>query len=120
MDNEPIRKTASDFDQELLNLYDKFAHGLIERREFLDRAAKFAVGGVTAAALLNSLSPKYALAKQVDEMDPRIKGELIDYCCAPGRGCRFHRAGAGRVDAAGRLSGYRRRRQGDAEDARQG
>jgi carboxymethylenebutenolidase len=86
MENKSNRKTASDFDQELLNLYDKFAHGLIERREFLDRAAKFAVGGVTAAALLNSLSPKYALAKQVDEMDPRIKGELIDYDSPAGHG----------------------------------
>ncbi|MHA1108886.1 MAG: dienelactone hydrolase family protein, partial [Alphaproteobacteria bacterium] len=86
MDNKSNRKTARDFDQELLNLYDKFAHGLIERREFLDRAAKFAVGGVTAAALLHSLSPKYALAKQVDEMDPRIKGELIDYDSPAGHG----------------------------------
>ena len=86
MDNKSNRKTTSDFDQELLNLYDKFAHGLIERREFLDRAAKFAVGGVTAAVLLNSLSPKYALAKQVDEMDPRIKGELIDYDSPAGHG----------------------------------
>jgi carboxymethylenebutenolidase len=86
MDNKSIRKSASDFDQELLNLYDKLAHGLIERREFLDRAAKFAVGGVTAAALLNSLSPKYALAKQVDETDPRIKGEFIEYDSPAGHG----------------------------------
>lgn len=44
------RKKAGDFDQELLNLYDRYAHGLIERREFLDKAAKFAIGGITAAA----------------------------------------------------------------------
>jgi carboxymethylenebutenolidase len=86
MDNEPIRKTAKDFDQELLNLYDKFAHGMIERREFLERAAKFTVGGITAAALLDSLSPKYALAKQVDESDPRIKGEFIEYDSPAGHG----------------------------------
>lgn len=86
MNDKPIRKTASDFDQELLNLYDKFAHGLIGRREFLDRAAKFAVGGVTAAALLESLSPKYALASQVDEGDPRIRGAFIDYDSPAGHG----------------------------------
>jgi carboxymethylenebutenolidase len=86
MDNKPVRKTARDFDQELLTLYDRFAHGLIGRREFLDRAAKFAVGGVTAAALLDSLSPKYALAKQVDEGDPRIEGEFIEYDSPAGHG----------------------------------
>ena len=80
------RKKATDFDQELLNLYDSYAHGLIERREFLDRAAKFAVGGITAAALLETLSPKYALAKQVDENDSRINGERIEYDSPRGHG----------------------------------
>ena len=99
MDDGKKRKTARDFDQELLNLYDKFAHGLIGRREFFDGAAKFAVGGITAAALLDSLSPKYALAKQVDEMDPRIKGEFIEYDSPAGhgkiRGYLVRPAGAG-------------------------
>ena len=80
------RKTADDFDQELLDLYDSFAHGLIGRRDFLDGAAKFAVGGITAAILLDTLSPNYALAKQVDEKDPRIKGEFIDYASPQGHG----------------------------------
>ena len=80
------RRTASDFDQELLDLYDGFAHGLIERREFLDRAAKFAVGGITAAALLDTLSPKYALAKQVEEDDARISGAFVDYPSPDGHG----------------------------------
>ena len=79
-------KEAREFDQELLNLYDGYAHGRIERREFLDRAAKFAVGGVTAAALLETLSPNYALAKQVDENDPRIRGEFIEYNSPDGHG----------------------------------
>ena len=52
-------------DQELLDLYDYYAHGIITKREFLDRAAKFTAGGVTAVALLNMLSPNYALAEQV-------------------------------------------------------
>ncbi|MBL6958355.1 MAG: dienelactone hydrolase family protein [Rhodospirillales bacterium] len=80
------RKQAHDFDQELLDLYDHYAHGLIERREFLERAGKFAVAGVTAAMLLETLSPDYALAKQVEEMDPRIKGEKITYKSPQGHG----------------------------------
>lgn len=51
------RMTAKDFDQELLELYDFYAHGKITKRQFLDRAGKFAVGGVTAAALLGMMSP---------------------------------------------------------------
>jgi carboxymethylenebutenolidase len=86
MTDKPIRRKANDFDQELLNLYDKYAHGLIERREFLDRATKFAVGGLTAAVLLDTLSPNYALAAQVDENDPRIKGETIEYASPNGHG----------------------------------
>ena len=66
------RMTAKDFPQELLALYDFHAHGRITRRQFLDRAAKFAVGGVTAAALLSALSPDYALAQQVSFTDPDI------------------------------------------------
>ncbi len=80
------RKKARDFDQELLNLYDSYAHGLIERREFLDRAAKFAVGGITAGALLDTLSPNYALAKQIEENDPRIEGEVVEYASPEGHG----------------------------------
>ena len=80
------RRKANDFDQELLDLYDGFAHGLIERREFLDGAAKFAVGGITAAALLETLSPNYALAKQVAEDDSRIAGAFIDYESPNGHG----------------------------------
>jgi carboxymethylenebutenolidase len=81
-----VRKTASDFDQELLDLYDGYAHGRIERREFLDRAAKFAVGGLTAATLLEMLSPNYALATQVEANDPRIKGGTIEYASPKGHG----------------------------------
>lgn len=80
------RKTAKDFDQELLDLYDGYAHGQIERREFFDKAAKFAVGGMTAATLLETLSPNYALATQVDAMDSRIKGEKIEYASPKGHG----------------------------------
>ena len=69
------RKKASDFPQELLNLFDGYVHGAVSRRQFLDRAQKFAVGGVTAAALLQMLKPNYAWAIQVQPDDKRIKSE---------------------------------------------
>ena len=73
------RLTASDFDQELLDIYDEYVHGQTDRRGFLDRVAKFAVGGVTAAALLESLKPDYALAQQVAKDDERIATEYTAY-----------------------------------------
>ena len=69
------RKKASDFPQELLNLFDRYVHGGIDRRQFLDGAQKFAVGGMTAVALLDMLRPNYAWAIQVQESDSRIKAE---------------------------------------------
>jgi carboxymethylenebutenolidase len=78
------RKHASDYDQELLDLYDGYAHSQINRREFLSGAAKFAVGGVTAAALLDSLSPNYALAQQVAEDNARITTEYVEYSSPKG------------------------------------
>jgi carboxymethylenebutenolidase len=80
------RMTAKDFDQELLELYDYYAHGQITKREFLDRAAKFAVGGLTAAALLNMMSPNYALAQQVNFNDEDILPEYITYPSPNGHG----------------------------------
>lgn len=81
-----MRMTARDFDQELLELYDYYAHGLISKREFLDRAGKFSVGGLTAAALLNLLSPDYALADQVAFTDPDIAPEYVTYPSPMGHG----------------------------------
>jgi len=71
------RKKASDFPQELLNLFDKYVHGDIERRDFLEGAKRFAVGGVTVAALYESLKPNYAWAQQVPKDDPRIKVDVV-------------------------------------------
>lgn len=84
--NLPRRMTAADFDQELLDLYDYYAHGRITKREFLDGAAKFAVGGLTAVALLQMLSPNYALAQQVSFTDPDILPEYITYPSPNGHG----------------------------------
>ena len=80
------RMTAKDFDQDLLDLYDYYAHGKITKREFLDQAKRFAVGGVTAAALLSMLSPNYALAEQVSFNDPDITPEYIEYASPNGTG----------------------------------
>lgn len=82
----PRRLTAADFDQELLDLYDYYAHGRITKREFLDRAGKWTVGGVTAAMILGTLSPNYALARQVAEDDPDVVGEDIVYQSPDGTG----------------------------------
>ena len=81
-----MRKTAKDFDQRLLNLFDGLVHGRMSRREFLDRAAVYAVGGVTAAGLLEALSPRYALAQQVAPDDARIVTEVVEYSSPDGHG----------------------------------
>ena len=80
------RKRASDFPQELLNLFDRYVHGGIDRREFLDGAQKFAVGGVTAAALFEMLKPNYAWAIQVQKEDNRIKAESATVASPQGNG----------------------------------
>jgi len=80
------RRKASDFPQELLNLFDKYVHGRISRRDFMDGAQKFAVGGVTAAALLEMLKPNYAWAIQVQKDDPRIKAETATVPSPDGNG----------------------------------
>lgn len=80
------RLTAKDFAPELLELYDGYVHGRISRRQFLDRAAAFAVAGMSATALLSALSPDYALATQVEFTDPDIVAEYIDYPSPRGHG----------------------------------
>jgi carboxymethylenebutenolidase len=75
MNNE--RKNATDFPQELLNFFDLYVHGDITRRTFLNHARKFAVGGITLAALWQSLKPNYAWAMQIQKDDKRIKTEDI-------------------------------------------
>lgn len=80
------RMTAKDFSPELLELYDFYAHGRITKREFLDRAGKFAVGGVTAMAILGMMGPNYALAEQVSFNDPDIVGEYVMYPSPNGHG----------------------------------
>jgi carboxymethylenebutenolidase len=80
------RKTASEFPQELLNLFDKYVHGDIDRRDFMEGAKRYATGGVTAAMLFESLRPNYAWAQQVAKDDPRIKAEYATVPSPQGNG----------------------------------
>lgn len=98
------RLTAKDFAPELLELYDGYAHGRINRREFLDRAAAFTLCGLTASAMLASLSPDYALAEQVSFTDPDIVAEYITYPSPKGNGTvRAYRVQPAKV--SGKLPG---------------
>lgn len=80
------RKTAHDFDQDLLILFDAYVHGGIDRRTFLDKASKYAVGGVTALMLLEQLSPKFLEAQVIKPEDARIQQEHIEYASPNGYG----------------------------------
>jgi len=80
------RKKASDFPQELLDLFHEYQHGNISRRSFLDRASKFAVGGLTVAAIFESMKPNYAWAQQVAKDDKRIKTEYATVQTPQGNG----------------------------------
>lgn len=80
------RKKASEFPQELLNLFDRYVHGDIGRREFMDGAQKFATGSVTAVMLFESLRPNYAWAEQVSKTDSRIKAEYATVQSPQGNG----------------------------------
>jgi carboxymethylenebutenolidase len=80
------RLTAADFDPEVLQLFDQYVHGQIDRRGFLDRASRYTVGGATAAGLLAALSPDFAHAQQVPGNDPRIRTESIEFPSPDGHG----------------------------------
>ena len=87
MDGKKVeRKTAGDFPPEVLKLFDGYVHGRLDRREFLDRAAKFAVGAFTATAMLESLKPNFAWAQQVPKDDKRIRTQYLDYDSPQGHG----------------------------------
>jgi carboxymethylenebutenolidase len=98
------RRKASDYPQEVLDLFDGYVHGAMNRREFLDRAARYAIGGFTAAAMLESLSPNFAWAQQVAKDDARIKTEYLTYPSPQGSGT-MRGYFAGPAKAAGKLPG---------------
>jgi carboxymethylenebutenolidase len=87
MSDTPPRKTAADFDPEVLRLFDHYVHGRIDRRGFLDHAARFAAAaGTTAAAVLAALSPDFAAAQKVSPTDARIKSEFVEFTSPAGNG----------------------------------
>ena len=73
-------------EQELLDLYDRYAHGFISRRRFFELAKRFAVGGMTVAAVVESVQPRYLEAQQIREDDARVNGERIEYASPKGAG----------------------------------
>ena len=99
------RMKASDFPQELLDLFHLYVHGDIDRRGFLQGAGKFAVGGMTAAGILDLLKPNYAWAQQVPKDDARIRTEVVTVPSPQGNGSikgyfvRPASAGATRIPA---------------------
>ncbi|MGH8814609.1 MAG: dienelactone hydrolase family protein, partial [Advenella sp.] len=80
------RKNASDFHPDVLKLFDAYVHGGISRRQFLDRSARYAVGGVTASAILSSLAPNFAWAQQIAPDDKRINVGYVEYPSPQGNG----------------------------------
>ena len=80
------RKTSKDFDPEVMKLFDQYVHGQLSRRGFLQSAARFTVGAVTAEGLLAALSPNFAEAQQVPNNDPRIKARYVEYPSPNGYG----------------------------------
>jgi carboxymethylenebutenolidase len=79
-------RKAEDFDPELLLLFDAYVHGALDRRGFIERASKFAVGGVTAVMLLDALNPRFAEAQQVPKDDPRLSTQFVEYPSQAGSG----------------------------------
>jgi len=98
------RKNASDFHPDVLKLFDAYVHGGISRRQFLDRSARYAVGGVTASAILSSLAPNFAWAQQIAPDDKRIKAGYVEYPSPQGNGTMKGYL-AQPADATGKLPG---------------
>lgn len=85
MPNTP-RSKASDFDPEVLHLFDQYVHGVIDRRAFLIGAARFAVGATGAVGLLAALSPQFAVAQQVKPDDKRLSAKYVEFPSPKGYG----------------------------------
>ena len=86
MTDKRVRLTAADFQPEVLRLFDQYVHGQLDRRGFLDRAARYAVGGATAAGMLAALSPNFAQAQQIGTDDARIKTTFVEFASPQGYG----------------------------------
>ncbi len=96
-------KKASDYNQEVLDAFNLYIHSKIDRRECLNRISKFAIGGVTATAILESLSPRYAEAQQVAPDDSRLKSEYIEYPSPNGTAGKIRGLLSAPANASGKL-----------------
>ncbi|OYX42879.1 MAG: dienelactone hydrolase [Rhodobacterales bacterium 32-67-9] len=85
-DRPTQRKSAKDFDPRILEIFDGYVHGKMSKRDFIERAGKFAAAGVTGAAILAQLQPDYALAQQVAPDDPAIETSVAEYDSPEGNG----------------------------------
>lgn len=85
-DRPTQRKSAKDFDPRILEIFDGYVHGKMSKRDFIERAGKFAAAGVTGAAILAQLQPNYALAQQVAPDDPAIETMVAEYDSPEGNG----------------------------------
>ncbi len=72
-------------DQKIINLYDRFTHGRMNRRKFLDRLAELAGSTAAAAALLPLLQNDYAQAALVAPDDGRLTAERVAYDLPKGK-----------------------------------
>ena len=113
----PPRQKASDFDPEVLRLFDQYVHGIIDRRGFLSGAARFAVGATAAAGLLAALSPQFAAAQQVKPDDKRLSREVSGVRFAQGlrQGARL--PGEARESEGALAAGAGRAREPRAQSA---
>lgn len=80
------RHTAADFHPEVLRLFDRYVHGGIDRRGFLDAAARYAGSFGTASAVLAALAPDFASAQKVAPGDARLKTEFVEFASPQGYG----------------------------------
>ena len=80
------RHTANDFHPEVMKLFDKYVHGIIDRRSFLNDAARYTAAGVSATALLEMLNPKFAEAQQIKPDDARLVAKYAEYVSPDGYG----------------------------------
>lgn len=84
--NPAPRHTSTDFHPEVMKLFDKYVHGIIDRRSFLADAGKYAAAGVSATALLEMLNPKFAEAQVIKADDPRVKTKFVEFDSPNGHG----------------------------------
>jgi carboxymethylenebutenolidase len=104
MENTMPEFKKEDIKQEVFDLYDDYAHNRIDRRDFMQRLSTYAVGGLTVASLMSFLMPNYKGAIQIQQNDPRLKSEYVNYPSPKGGGT-IKALLSKPVDAKGKLGG---------------